>query len=211
MVLFISGPTDFFDESHLCWQTRVIERPSCREEHMKETVQARERTPVLGVVVLMALALGYPQESVADSMTFTGIVIGLEDGDTLRVLRNKARFTMNVAAVDASELDQPYGREAKRAAAALVKNRVVTIRVFGAARQGQVIGEVWLKDKRNLARELVKGGMAWVKRGVIVESDLNVIEADARASRRGLWADQNPVPPWEWRQGQRSRGVSATP
>ena len=28
-------------------------------------------------------------------------------------------------------------------------------------------------------------------------------EADARDHRRGLWADPNPVPPWEWRKMKR--------
>jgi endonuclease YncB( thermonuclease family) len=26
------------------------------------------------------------------------------------------------------------------------------------------------------------------------------LENEARASRRGLWADANPMPPWEWRK-----------
>lgn len=173
---------------------------------MKGSLGANEGKLIPGMLVLMALALGYPPnnipEAAADSITFTGIVVGIEDGDTLTVLRNKARFTMNVAAVDAPELDQPYGQEAKRMVAALVKNRVVTIRIFGMVRQGRVTAEVWLKDKRNLAEELVKGGMAWVKRGPFVASDLDLIEADARATRRGLWADQDPVPPWEWREGR---------
>ena len=33
-------------------------------------------------------------------------------------------------------------------------------------------------------------------------------EADAREHRRGLWADPNPVPPWEWRREKRR---AATP
>ncbi|MGH7207132.1 MAG: thermonuclease family protein [Nitrospiraceae bacterium] len=182
------------------------------EEQMKGTVRAREGKLVCGMVILMALALGgLPTgipEATADSITFKGVVIGIEDGDTLTVVRNKARFIMNVAAVDAPELDQPYGQEAKRMVAALVKNQVVTIRVYGTVRQGRLTGEVWLKDRRNLANELVKAGLAWVKRGALVAADLNQTEADAKEVQRGLWADQEPVPPWEWRNGRRSIGVT---
>ncbi len=85
---------------------------------MKGTDLSRERKPVLGLVILLALGLAYPPdtlpESAADSITFKGLVVGIEDGDTLTVLRNKARFSVEVAGADAPELDQPYGKEARR-------------------------------------------------------------------------------------------------
>lgn len=31
------------------------------------------------------------------------------------------------------------------------------------------------------------------------------LQAEARAERRGLWADPNPVEPWVWRQVQKNR------
>ena len=31
-------------------------------------------------------------------------------------------------------------------------------------------------------------------------SPLYAVQAEARAARRGLWRDTNPVPPWEWRR-----------
>ena len=30
---------------------------------------------------------------------------------------------------------------------------------------------------------------------------LVALEAAARVARKGLWADSNPMPPWEWRKG----------
>jgi micrococcal nuclease len=29
-------------------------------------------------------------------------------------------------------------------------------------------------------------------------------EFDARRNRRGLWADRNPIPPWEFRKAKRA-------
>lgn len=174
---------------------------------MKESVRARGRKPVSGLLILIALALGgLPTgipEAPADSITFTGVVVGIEDGDTLTVLRNKARFTLHVAGVDAPELDQPYGQQAKRLVAALAMDQVVTVRIFVTGHQGRLTGEVWLKDRRNLAYELVKAGLAWVKRGALVPVDFEQSEADAKEVQRGLWANEDPVPPWEWRKGRR--------
>ena len=90
-----------------------------------------------------------------------------------------------------------------RLVAALVKGQVVTVRVFVTGIQGRLTGEVWLKDRRNLANELVKAGLAWVKRGALVAVDFEQSETDAKEVQRGLWADEEPVPPWEWRNVRR--------
>ncbi len=31
------------------------------------------------------------------------------------------------------------------------------------------------------------------------DQSLSDLEEEARVARRGLWADPEPVPPWEWR------------
>jgi hypothetical protein len=33
---------------------------------------------------------------------------------------------------------------------------------------------------------------------------LGALEAEARAARQELWADNHPVGPWDWREGQQS-------
>ena len=30
-------------------------------------------------------------------------------------------------------------------------------------------------------------------------------EKESKAAKRGLWADPNPIPPWEWRRGKRTK------
>ncbi len=42
------------------------------------------------------------------------------------------------------------------------------------------------------------------------DSPLYDLQSDAWASRRGLWVDARPVPPWEWRRVLR-RGIRALP
>ncbi len=67
-------------------------------------------------------------------------------------------------------------------------------------RYGRTIGEVSLPDGRVLNRELVKAGFAWWYRRYAPEDvRLEQLENEAREAGRGLWADAEPVPPWEWR------------
>jgi hypothetical protein len=52
------------------------------------------------------------------------------------------------------------------------------------------------------AREMVREGMAWWYRKYAPDdTELERLEADARAAKRGLWSQPNPVPPWQWRHG----------
>jgi hypothetical protein len=60
-------------------------------------------------------------------------------------------------------------------------------------------------DGRSLNRELVREGYAWWYKQYSKDASLGVLEGEARAAKRGLWADQNPVPPWEWRAASRIR------
>ena len=59
---------------------------------------------------------------------------------------------------------------------------------------------------RTLANEeLVKAGLAWVRDEGDADLDwkktLKALEQEARESKRGLWADPHPIPPWVFRKG----------
>ncbi|MCE3954211.1 thermonuclease family protein, partial [Escherichia coli] len=48
-------------------------------------------------------------------------------------------------------------------------------------------------------RFMVQSGAAWVYEHYNTDNDLATLQQEARSQKRGLWADPNPVPPWEWR------------
>jgi micrococcal nuclease len=161
----------------------------------------------LGVTGFLALAFGiFPADNpdaVADSITFEAMVIDVQDGDTLIVARNKTRLTVKLPGIDAPELDQPFGPEAKRYAAKLVKGQVVTIETAQAG--NPIYGAVRFSKSKILAHEMVKAGLAWAttmdKTSVFSEA-----QEDAKKARIGLWVnseDEEPVPPWDWRAKKR--------
>jgi endonuclease YncB( thermonuclease family) len=63
---------------------------------------------------------------------------------------------------------------------------------------GRLLGTLWIED-RNINREMVADGLAWVFGGFSPDPDLVDAESAARRGRRGLWADQHPVSPSQWR------------
>jgi micrococcal nuclease len=99
------------------------------------------------------------------------------------------------------EAGQDFGARAKAAAAELAFGKVVTVRTVDTDRYGRTVAVVLLPDGRTLNHELVRSGYAWFFRKYAPgDSTLSRLEAEAREGRRGLWAQKNPVPPWDWRR-----------
>jgi len=166
-----------------------------------------KRVLIPGIASLLLLAWGPPllslPDAAANSITFDVMVVDVPDGDTLIVLRNKTRLTVELPGIDAPELDQPYGPEAKRFATKLVKGRVVTIETFQAS--NPIYGAVRFSKDRNLAYEMVKAGLAWAT-SMDKSSMFGETQEAAKKARLGLWVnseDEEPVPPWEWRANKR--------
>jgi micrococcal nuclease len=54
--------------------------------------------------------------------------------------------------------------------------------------------------------------MAWWYRPYAPnDTTLANLEAEARTAKRGLWADAQPVPPWQWRKGKRQTAQASEP
>jgi len=51
--------------------------------------------------------------------------------------------------------------------------------------------------------EQVRAGMAWVFDRYVIDRRLYALQDEARTAHRGLWADAQPVAPWEWRRAAR--------
>src|SRR5215471_6445926 len=134
---------------------------------------------------------------------FTGKVVGISDGDTISVLREGKAVKVRLHGVDTPEKAQAFGTQARKFTSDMVFQQTVTVIVQNTDRYGRLVGDVLLPDGRSLNQELVKAGMAWWYRPY-APNDIMLaqLEAEARAAKRGLWADAHPVPPWQWRKGQ---------
>ena len=58
-----------------------------------------------------------------------------------------------------------------------------------------------LPDGSNVNQILIEEGWCWwYRRYAPGDAILEGLEKDAREAKKGLWAEQHPVPPWEWRK-----------
>jgi micrococcal nuclease len=139
---------------------------------------------------------------------FTGKVVGVHDGDTFTILHDGKAEKVRVNGIDCPEIGQPFGRNAKAYASGLIFGRVVTVTVFGRDRYGRTVGDALLADGRTLSAEMVRAGLAWQYRQYSKDRDLAALEAEARTSKRGLWADERAVAPWDWRKASREKSAA---
>jgi endonuclease YncB( thermonuclease family) len=135
------------------------------------------------------------------------LVVGVTDGDTITVLHNGRSEALRLHGIDAPEKGQAFGERAKQFTSGLAFGRSVAVHVRGRDRYRRTIADVFLPDGRNLNQEVVRAGYAWWYREYSADQRLGVLETEARAARRGLWADPNPQRPWEWRKGLRKTRV----
>ena len=140
----------------------------------------------------------------ACAASFAARVVGVADGDTITVLHDQKPIRIRLAGVDAPERRQAWGNRARQFTAAACFNRTVTVHERDRDQFGRVVADIILPDGQNLGDALVANGLAWHYRRYSSSMRLAALEHKARDARRGLWAEPNPVPPWEFRRTARN-------
>jgi endonuclease YncB( thermonuclease family) len=70
---------------------------------------------------------------------------------------------------------------------------------YGLDKYRRTLVDVILPDGMNLNQEFVKLGWCWWYRTYAPgDTVLEGLKKEAREDRKDLWADPQPVPPWEW-------------
>ncbi len=132
---------------------------------------------------------------------YQGTVVRIVDGDTLVLLVDQQQLKIRLADIDTPERKQPFGTKAKQALSDLAFSEQVSVAEIAKDRYGRIVGRVYVGDI-DVNRDLVAQGFAWVFRRYSDDAELLELEAEAKQMGLGLWADPNPIPPWEWRRGK---------
>ncbi len=130
-----------------------------------------------------------------------GKVVRVVDGDTIWLVREGETKPMKlrIEGIDAPEICQPFGPEAKRALAGRILDRDVTAKLRAVDDWGRHIGHVYDGDT-NIGQRLVRDGMAW---SIRYRWDRGPYVADERMAQsffRGMHAAGNAELPRDFRQ-----------
>lgn len=134
------------------------------------------------------------------SQTYTAKVIGVKDGDTIEILFENQPQIVRLAHIDAPEKKQPFGTKSKQFVSDFCFGKTVKIVIAGKPdRYRRWIAEVFYKNQ-NLNKELVRNGLAWHFKKYSKNVNYTDLENIARTKKLGLWQDENPIAPWDWRK-----------
>lgn len=149
--------------------------------------------------MVVAIILPFSAAAIATTSAFFGNVTSVHDGDTLSVLTMEGKkLTIRLSDIDAPELAQPFGPEARAQLARLVLSKRVTLVVSGLDIYGRQIARVTV-DGIDVNKSLVRLGYAWSARQYTKDADVIKAELNARIARVGLWSLPRPQAPWDWR------------
>ena len=132
--------------------------------------------------------------SAACAQLIEGKVIGVIDGDTIRILdQSKHQIKVRLAAIDAPEKEQAYGSASKKSLSDLVYKQIVSVEWDqGRYSYDRIVGKVMLHG-RDINLLQVQQGMAWYYRRFADEqlAEDRVIYAKAEDVAKvegwGLW------------------------
>ena len=143
-----------------------------------------------------------------------GVVTQVSDGDTLRVsdAQTTEELRLRLNGIDAPESDQPAGPEAAAYLSGLVLGQSVAYTEASVDRYGRTVADVYrASDGLFVNQEMVRvGGAWWYREYAPKDRALEGLESEARSRWWGLWSLPDPIPPWQWRKGDRGTAPSST-
>jgi micrococcal nuclease len=145
----------------------------------------------------------FPSKKTAkDTSTWSGLVVGVSDGDRIMVLHKGKGEKIRLYGIDAADIGQTFGERAKKFTFDTVYGQTVNVETMGKDPNDRTVGIVTV-DGQSLNESLIQNGLAWVYqkycKAAFCEKWLS-LEIVARYNKIGLWSEPNPTPPWEFRQ-----------
>ena len=144
--------------------------------------------------------------NIVNAKTIEGLVVGVADGDTITVMdQQKNTYKIRLQGIDAPEKKQAFGEKSKQSLHDLVHGKQVRIEYDKEDKYGRIVGKITLDDLDICLQQLVLG-MAWHYKKYQNEQSVadrvvyNDAELKSKSLKLGLWADETPTPPWEFRK-----------
>lgn len=142
--------------------------------------------------------------SFAHAATITGTLDSVIAGDTITITSKGKVIEIRLFGIDTPDKTQAFGQFARNFTGGKASKGEIRVEPITKDHDGRTVAMVFVNGV-NLNEQLVSQGFGWVSRQYCKESfcaDWLKFESNAKSLHKGLWADENPTPPWEYRQNQ---------
>jgi len=148
------------------------------------------------LVLCCAISISTVAEVPSDAVQFK--LKRISDGDTV-VTTEDTRIRL--WGIDTPERDQRHGSDATAALTEMLNNQQLYLETKDIDRYGRTVGVIYTADGDEINLEMVCDGRAWwYERYAKRATDYEQCQEDAQENKRGLWAEEDPVAPWDWRR-----------
>ena len=175
-------------------------------------------TALLPALLFFMASPAFAQADLPPVDSLEGLVVGVTEGDRITVNSFGTEIHVRlygVAAPQTAKVDrftgwykpgQPYAEDAFRALSIKILHQQVKVEIrntifFKNDPKQLAIAIIYL-DGRNINLEMLNDGWAWAYSKFMDKADwpqYRASEHAARARRHGLWFQDNPQPPWEFK------------
>lgn len=170
-----------------------LQAQSCRRWRGPQRTPNDAWAPLAAILLLLVGCEGFVAQE-------AGQAVRVLDGDSLVLTIDGRQTEARLQGIDAPERHQPYAEQAKRELRELVSGHPIEVRVTDTDRYGRSVVLLRRADSGLfINEELIRRGAAWSHRRYGLPG-WRQLESEAKRARRGLWAQKDPLPPWEWRQ-----------
>lgn len=165
------------------------------------------------------LALACLANAAADD-SIRGRVTSIVDGDTITIVDEaKATHRIDLHGIDAPEGGQSYGAKSLANLNRLASGKTVRADCVMRGRRDTKLCTVWTYPSDctacgytlDLGLMQVMQGYAWhyklseTAQSPQLQAQYTVAELEAKTKKAGLWRENSPVAPWEWRKTAKGR------
>ena len=129
-------------------------------------------------------------------LAWSGKVVSVTDGDTIKVLHDGKEEVIRLYGVDSPEKKQSFGQKARDFTTSLVAGKTVEVEPRNTDRYKRTVAVVSV-DGQNVNELTVRNGYAWVYRKYCKESfclSWKEKERSAKESKIGMWSDSHITP-----------------
>lgn len=124
----------------------------------------------------------------------------IHDGDTINVINEDGKkVKIRLYGIDAPEIKQAYGKESRQCLEDMLKNKNISFAVEDKDKYGRIVATIYV-DNINVNYEMIKKGCAWSYFQYSKSLRNEFAQFKAKYSNIGLWSQDNPQAPWEYRK-----------
>ncbi|MCA9216276.1 MAG: thermonuclease family protein [Planctomycetales bacterium] len=138
-------------------------------------------------VVLVALVVSPPTDK--------PLVVHVDKGDAIVTVADSELTFVRLVNISCPSPEQPFGDDARQYTKRLCWKKSVELVGDETDATGTRLADVIVNGK-SLCEELLSAGLAWHDTRSSSDPKLARLQAEAKTAKRGLWAEDDAIPPW---------------